>query len=166
MFPKLFLLFTLLPAAELFLLIRVGSVIGPLPTVLIIIFTGIFGAALARYEGLRVWTEANRNMQRGILPTNQMLDGLLVLVAGILLVTPGFITDISGILLLLPPVRALVRNYLKLRFAEKIKISASGAGFPGGREYRRSGTDFDPDRHQSPGSHKPDIVIPPANKDE
>jgi len=166
MFPKLFLLFTLLPAAELFLLIRVGSIIGPLATVLIIIFTGIFGASLARHEGLRVWQDANRSLQQGILPTDQMLDGLLILAAGLLLVTPGFITDISGFLLLLPPARALLRKYLKARFSEKIKVSAFGTEFSGGREQRHSGTEFDPERHEPPKRKRPDIVVTPADKDE
>ena len=116
MFPILIFLFTILPALELYLLIKVGSVIGALNTILIIIFTGILGAFLARLQGFLVIRKIQENLNQGILPSSELLDGALILVGGVLLLTPGFITDIFGFLLLLPPTRVLIKFFLKKQF--------------------------------------------------
>ena len=116
MFLKLFLAFTLIPAAEIYLLIEIGSVIGALNTLLIIIFTGMAGAYLARLEGMRTFLKIQSSLQQGSMPAEEMIDALIILVAGIVLLTPGFLTDITGLLLLIPQVRFFVKRWLRKKF--------------------------------------------------
>ena len=112
MFLRLVLLFTLLPIVELYLLIRIGTVIGAPSTILVVLGTGIFGAWLARQEGLRALQRVQAELNAGRLPADALVDGLLILVAGIVMLTPGFITDAAGFFLLIPPTRALTRRWL------------------------------------------------------
>lgn len=123
MFGRLFLLFTLVPALELYLLVKLGGVIGTERTIAIIIITGILGAYLARREGTRVWIEVQKKLSQGIMPGDELIGALLILVAGALLVTPGFLTDIAGFSLLIPPVRRIVVEELKRRFAGRITMA-------------------------------------------
>ena len=116
MFGRLFLLFTLVPLVELFLLIKLGTVIGAWPTVMIVIGTGVVGAYLARQQGFRVWMRIQREMQMGHFPADELLDGLLVFGAGVLLITPGVLTDLLGIFTLIPVTREIVRTWIKRRF--------------------------------------------------
>ncbi|MFC1646490.1 FxsA family protein [Candidatus Omnitrophota bacterium] len=113
MFFYLVLLFTVVPIFELYLLIRVGQYLGPFTTVMIVVFTGIFGAFLARLEGLRVLYSVQRDMQEGKMPTSQLLDGLLILVGAVLLITPGLLTDAIGFILVIPNTRVFVKVWLK-----------------------------------------------------
>ena len=107
MLLKLMLLLTLVPIAELYLLVRLTPCWGGFGvTVAVIILTGVLGAALARMEGLRVLTNARREFAAGRLPADSLLDGVLILIAAALLVTPGVMTDIAGLLLLAPVSRA------------------------------------------------------------
>jgi UPF0716 protein FxsA len=105
----LILLFTLIPALDLYVLIEVGRVIGAGNTIFLIILTGVLGATLARLQGFLVIQEIQRNLDQGIMPTAQMLNGLMIFCGGVLLIIPGFITDIMGLLLLLPFVRTIIR---------------------------------------------------------
>ena len=107
MFPILFLLFTIVPVLELYLLITVGSKIGVFPTIAIVILTGIWGAGLARMQGFRVLTEIQNQLANGNLPTQELVHGAMVLTGGLLLLTPGFLTDIMGFLLLIPITRSI-----------------------------------------------------------
>ncbi|HBO96955.1 MAG TPA: membrane protein FxsA [Candidatus Omnitrophica bacterium] len=116
----LILLFTILPALELALLIKVGSHIGALNTILIVIGIGVVGAALARYEGFRVLMKVQDSLQRGIMPDAEILDGFMVLAGGIALLTPGFITDVLGLFLLFPVTRAGVKWVLRRKFQSMI----------------------------------------------
>jgi UPF0716 protein FxsA len=113
LFFRLFLLFTLVPAIELYLIIRVGSVIGALNTILIIIFTGILGAYYAREQGFKVISNIQAKMQMGTLPGDDLVNGAMLLVGGALLVTPGFITDFFGFSLIFPPTREAMKVALK-----------------------------------------------------
>lgn len=113
MFFYLILLFTILPALELAILIKVGSIFGVTWTILLIILTGVLGVSLAKIQGLTVLNKINSSLENGIMPTEEMLDGLLVFVGGILLLTPGFITDILGLLLLIPWSRSLTKLLVK-----------------------------------------------------
>jgi UPF0716 protein FxsA len=113
MFGRLLLLFTVVPLAELFILIQLGTAIGALPTIAIVIVTGIVGASLARREGFGIWRKIQGQMQEGMFPADVLLDGLLVLVAGALLVTPGIITDVVGFMALIPATRRLFKGLLK-----------------------------------------------------
>ncbi|MFQ5904587.1 MAG: FxsA family protein, partial [Candidatus Binatia bacterium] len=92
MLARLFLLFTIVPLIELYLLIKIGSYLGALNTVLLIVITGILGALLARLEGLRVLRQIVQNLSQGIVPAEELVDGVLIFIAGILLVTPGVLT--------------------------------------------------------------------------
>ena len=113
MFFYLLFLFTVVPLFELYLLIRVGLYLGAFNTIAIVIFTGIFGAFLAKMEGLRVLYSVQRDLQEGKMPTSQLLDGLLILIGAVLLITPGILTDIIGFILVIPSTRALFKVWLK-----------------------------------------------------
>ena len=99
----LFLLFTLVPALELWLLIQIGGIIGTVETILLIIFTGFIGAQLARSQGLRVLAELNQALSQGVSPAKKVAEGLLILGGGLLLITPGVCTDIVGFSVMVPP---------------------------------------------------------------
>lgn len=112
MFVRLFLLFTLIPLAELWLLLRFSKLTNPVVTILVVIATGIIGAGLARWQGWMVWQKIQEQSRRGETPTTALLDGLMILIAGALLITPGLLTDTFGFLLLVPPFRALLRRQM------------------------------------------------------
>ncbi len=119
MFLKLLVLFILVPIAELFLFLRIGVRIGLPATLAIILLTAVIGAALTKSQGARALASFRQAMAQGKLPHREALDGLLILLAGAVLLTPGFLTDTVGFLLLFPPLRAGIRarlgNYLKGR---------------------------------------------------
>jgi UPF0716 protein FxsA len=111
-FLRLLLLFTLVPLVELALLIQLGRVIGLAATIAIVLLTGVIGATLARWQGLVTLRRVQTEMAEGRVPTDALVDGLLILVAGAMLFTPGLITDTIGCLLLIPPTRTAVRRAL------------------------------------------------------
>jgi UPF0716 protein FxsA len=113
---KLFLAFTLIPVAEIYLIIKLGGFLGAFNTVAIIILTGFVGAALARMQGLETMLRVRQSMQQGLVPAEEMVDAMLILVAGIVLLTPGFITDLAGLLLLFPPTRLHIKRFLRRKF--------------------------------------------------
>jgi len=123
MFLRLLLLFTLVPLLELFLLVKLGTVIGIGATVLIVISTGVLGAWLARRQGLGVLRRLSEDINEGRIPANTLIDGLLILVAGAVLLTPGLITDALGFFLLVPQGRAVVRRIVAARFEKKTVVS-------------------------------------------
>lgn len=143
--PLLFLLFVATPIFELWLLFEVGSVIGAGWTIALVIATGVVGAWLARREGFKTLQEFMRISQRGLLPGQQIFDGLAIFAGGALLMTPGIATDLFGFLLLLPPTRAVVRRavmaWLRRRIAaaESIVMTAS---------------ELDPDRRWRPADDR------------
>lgn len=106
--PLLFLLFTALPFVELWLLLQIGQELGAPATLGLIVATGLLGTALARWQGTAALARLRADLAQGHAPTGALLDGALVLVGSVLLITPGVITDVVGLLLLVPPVRALV----------------------------------------------------------
>ncbi|QDT64638.1 FxsA family protein [Calycomorphotria hydatis] len=122
MFFYLLLLFTVVPLVEFSLLIWLGQHMGLLPTIGLVLFTGIVGAALAKREGLRTWARFHAEMAEGKMPANPMLDGMMILAASALLVTPGVLTDIVGFSLLIPPIRAVLRVWLKHHFMNRASI--------------------------------------------
>lgn len=113
LFRILLVLFLIVPAIELWGLITVGKVIGPLSTIALVILTGVVGAWLAKQQGLQVIRQVQFQLARGQMPTEALIDGALVLVGGLLLLSPGFFSDIIGILLLIPYTRLIVRHLLK-----------------------------------------------------
>ena len=115
---KLFLCFTLIPVAELYLLIKVGTIIGGFNTILLVIITGFAGAWLAKMEGIHTMLKVRMNLQQGIMPAEELLDAVIILVAGVVLITPGLITDIFGLLLLWPVSRNFFKRILRKKFDE------------------------------------------------
>ena len=113
---RLLLLFIAVPAVELILLIEIGQRIGTLATIWLIIVTGIVGASLARRQGISTLARLRRDLDGGRLPAEAIVDGVLILVAGAVLITPGVLTDLFGFLLLVPACRGLVKRSLKRRF--------------------------------------------------
>ena len=110
----LFLLFLLVPLVEIYFLIKVGSLIGAIPTIALVVFTALLGAMLLRFQGLVTLQRTRTTMARGELPALEMLEGVLLVFAGALLLTPGFVTDAFGFALLVPPLRqALIHWFIK-----------------------------------------------------
>lgn len=118
---KLFLLFTVVPFVELYLLILLGRVFGAFPTIVLVLTTGFLGAYLARSEGLRVVRKWQAALAEGRVPEEGVLGGLLVLVGGVLLITPGILTDVAGLLLLAPSTRMVVADLMRRRIERKIR---------------------------------------------
>ncbi len=125
MFLRLLLLFTVVPLIELYLLVELGTVIGIGPTVLLVVTTGVLGAWLARWQGLGVLTRVSEDLAQGRLPTDALIDGLLILIAGAVLLTPGLITDALGFFLLVPQGRAAVRKAIARRLAARVGVGDS-----------------------------------------
>lgn len=121
MFSWLLTAFIVIPLAELWLLVKLGGYFGVVPTLLLVVVTGIAGAWLARTQGLLVLMTVQRDLAEGRMPTPALIDGAMILVAGVLLITPGLITDTAGFLLLVPPVRALVRGWLRRKLEKKLR---------------------------------------------
>jgi UPF0716 protein FxsA len=114
---KLALLFIAVPLIELVILVKLGSLMGLVPTIGLVIVTGLAGASLARSQGLRVLFQIREEMAAGRMPVDRMLDGLLILVAGALLLTPGLLTDLAGLAMLVPGPRGLVKRFVGRRIA-------------------------------------------------
>ena len=110
--PILVVLFIVIPLIELFVILQVGGWIGALPTIGLVLLTGFLGAALANSQGRAVWRRFNEVLAAGRMPGREIFDGAMVIFGGALLLTPGFLTDIVGILFLLPPSRALFRRLM------------------------------------------------------
>jgi UPF0716 protein FxsA len=133
--PLLFLLFTVVPVLELWLLIRIGGEIGALPTIALLLVTGLAGAWLAKREGRRVLQGWRRAVAEGRMPEEGILSGALVLAGGVLLVSPGVLTDVLGLALLFPPTRRLaaraLRRSVERRMARgSIRVFRTGGGSP------------------------------------
>ncbi|NVL91489.1 MAG: membrane protein FxsA [Desulfobacterales bacterium] len=129
MLLKLFLAFTLVPFVEIYILIKIGSYIGAFNTVVVIILTGLLGALLARYQGLQTVLRVRESLQRGEIPGSEMLDALLILLAGIVLLTPGFLTDAAGIMLLVPRTRSLCKQWIRRKFTQWINQGRANISF-------------------------------------
>lgn len=133
-------LFIGLPVLEIWLLLEAGGEIGLLPTVGLCVATAIIGTWLTRSQGRQLLAQAQHRLSRGELPAREVVDGLLIAVAGVLLVTPGFVTDSLGLLLLLPPTRALVRVWAMATLGRRLVASGGpSAHFGGGGPDLRGG---------------------------
>lgn len=116
MLIRLILLFTVLPLIELYLLIQIGKYLGAIPTIMIVLITGVIGGLLARSQGVGVHRKIMVDLQDGIIPTDSLIDGLFILIAGALLITPGMITDVLGFSLMIPGFRGWLKRKLKEYF--------------------------------------------------
>ncbi|MDH3558165.1 MAG: FxsA family protein [Deltaproteobacteria bacterium] len=128
MFFKLFLAFTLVPFIEIYLLIKIGGQVGAFNTILIVILTGLLGASLARLEGIKTMTKVRDSLNRGDLPAEEMLDAMLIFVAGVVLLTPGFLTDLTGLALLVPKLRYWFKRWLRKKFDEWLEKTNGRGG--------------------------------------
>lgn len=122
MFAALALVFLVVPFVELFLLIQVGHAIGALPTIAVLVAVSVVGAWLVKREGLNVLRRAQEQVRRGQVPGAELVDGVLVLFAGALLISPGFFTDLLGIALMIPPVRAVFRSMASRALARRAAV--------------------------------------------
>ncbi|MCL7971809.1 MAG: FxsA family protein [marine benthic group bacterium] len=125
---RLILLFTLVPLLELSLLLRIGAWLGTWPTVWLVIVTGVIGAWLARREGVRTWQRVRAEAAAGRVPGEGLLHALLVFLAGVVLVTPGVLTDAAGLLLLFRPTREIVARRIRKRLAGQVEMRTVGLG--------------------------------------
>ena len=119
MLLRLFLFFTVIPLVELYLLIRLGTYLGVLDTLAVVIATGIVGGLLARSQGLAVLNRIRMELSEGRIPAESLFDGVMILVAGILLITPGLLTDGLGLCLLIPWTRQVLKLWLQQRVQEQ-----------------------------------------------
>ena len=126
--PLLVVLFIVVPIVELAVILQVGSLIGFWPTVGLLIADSILGSVLMRSQGRAAWRNFNAALGSGRPPAREVLDGVLVIFGGALLLTPGFVTDIAGLLFLLPPTRAVVRRVLARHAQSRIVTGLAGAG--------------------------------------
>jgi UPF0716 protein FxsA len=122
----LVLIFILVPIAELYVIIKVGGAIGVLPTLALLLADALLGSMLLRHQGRAAWIRFNRALAEGRLPHKEVFDGVLVVIGGTLLLTPGFLTDILGLILLIPPTRALVRG-MSARWVRRRMAMGGGA---------------------------------------
>lgn len=126
MFLRLLTLFIVLPIVELAILIQVGQAIGLWPTLGIVVATGFLGATLARRQGLMAWLAIQSELRQGQVPAGALVDGLLILIGGIVLLTPGILTDIFGFALLLPATRNRLKRTFRRRFERAVARGDAG----------------------------------------
>jgi UPF0716 protein FxsA len=133
----LIVLFIVVPIAELYVIIQVGEAIGVWPTLALLLADALLGSFLLKHQGRGAWRRFNEALAQRRFPGKEVVDGLLIVVGGTLLLAPGFITDIFGLILLVPPTRAIVRNVLK-RFTIG-RFTVVGMGMPGAGPMRGPG---------------------------
>ena len=127
---KLLFLFTVIPPIELYLLLQIGAVIGGGETILLVVLTGILGARMAHREGLSVIRQIQEDAVNGVPPADKLVEGLMVLVGGVLLVTPGVMTDIFGLSLIFPLSRRLMANRAKALLKNRMHFEGVHIGAP------------------------------------
>jgi UPF0716 protein FxsA len=116
-------LFIVVPLAELYVILKVGDAIGALWTILLLAADSVLGSMLLRAQGRSVWRRFNETMSAGRVPHRELIDGVLVVFGGAFLITPGFLTDIVGLLLLLPPTRSVIRRVVARRLGRRVVVS-------------------------------------------
>jgi UPF0716 protein FxsA len=118
----LLVLFIVVPIAELYVIFQVGDAIGVLPTVALLAADSVLGSVLLRNQGRSVWRQFNQALTEGRMPHREVLDGVAVIFGGAFLITPGFLTDVFGLLLLLPPTRAAIRRFAARRIGRRFSM--------------------------------------------
>jgi UPF0716 protein FxsA len=170
----LVLVFIVVPIAELYVIIQVGGLIGVGPTLLLLLLDAVLGSWLLKHEGRGAWRRFNQALAERRLPAKEVADGFLIILGGALLIAPGFITDVFGILFLLPPTRAVARRILRRWTVGRVAV----VGFPGGGATMGWGTgpgmrgrggepkrsyDYDVDAEEVPQDADVDRRLPPAD---
>jgi UPF0716 protein FxsA len=138
-------IFIVVPLAELYVILKVGDAIGAVPTILLLAADSVIGSLLLRAQGRVVWRRFNEALAVGRMPHREVMDGVLVIFGGAFLITPGFLTDIVGIVLLIPPTRTIVRRIVVRRLGRRATIHVS-RGRPGDVEGTASEYDAPPGR--------------------
>lgn len=174
--PLLLLLaFLLVPIAELYVIIQIGQAIGVVPTLALLVLGALLGAALARSQGRAAWQRFNRALAAGRVPARETFDGAMIILGGALLLTPGFITDVFGIALLLPPTRALLRRGVGRLARRRVAFTWRVSGFPApgtgpdgagerrGRPFGARGYDYEGTAHEVTD---PPGELPPSHRDD
>jgi UPF0716 protein FxsA len=151
MLLPLFVLFIVVPIAELYVIIQVGQAIGALPTIALLVADSILGSLLMRSQGRAAWRRFNMALAEGRVPGREVADGALVIFGGALLLTPGFITDVFGIIFLLPPTRVVVRRFLVRALAGRVAGGVLGAAH-GATRRRPPPSDRRPDDYDVEGT--------------
>jgi UPF0716 protein FxsA len=123
--------FIVMPILEIYVIIQVGQVIGAWWTILLLIADSVFGSWLVKHEGRRAWLALTTAIQSGRMPARELADGALILVGGTLMISPGFVTDVFGIVLILPFTRPLARRLLTRVVARRLTVLPYGAPHPG-----------------------------------
>ena len=137
----LLVVFIVLPLAELYVILRIGDEIGWQWTILLLAADSILGSLLLRAQGRSVWRRFNRELERGRMPHREVIDGVLVIFGGAFLITPGFITDVIGLILLIPPTRAVVRRVVVGRLGRRV---AAPRPQPQDFDVEGTATDYEP----------------------
>lgn len=119
----------MIPLIEILILIGIGSRIGALNTILLVIAMALFGAGLARYQGLSTLMRIRQSLYEGRIPADELLDGLIIFLAGVLLITPGLLSDLTGILLLIPFTRKRFKKWMKRKMQEWISRGRGPVNF-------------------------------------
>jgi UPF0716 protein FxsA len=168
--PVLFLLFLIVPLVELWAILQVGAAIGGAWTIAILVADSVLGAVIVRREGAKAWRSLREALQAGRWPGDEVAQGALVVAGGALLVTPGFVTDVVGLLAVLPPSRAVLSQLLRTRFAGAVLASGRASGRAGRRPPTgpadRSGTPPRPGPTDRSGPEVLDVEVVSVERDE
>jgi len=149
------LLFIIVPLVELYFIIVIGGAIGAFWTVLLVIITAVIGVNLLRVQGMSTLTRAQRNMEQGQIPAMEMMEGIALAVAGVLLITPGFITDSIGFLCLIPASRQAIIRYIMAKSAVHTSVGAQSTSWQS-KQYHQ--------QQQKPGSESPETKQPKVGR--
>jgi UPF0716 protein FxsA len=165
----LILIFIALPIAELYVIIRVGEAIGFIPTLILLVLDAVLGSMLWRHQGRAAWVRFNRALAENRLPHKEVFDGVLIIFGGALLITPGFLSDILGLILLIPPTRAIVRAFAARSVRRRIAFGDGATMWTFGGRARRPPSERTEPRRPEPEpdrGHIPDDFFsweePPA----
>jgi len=159
----LLILFIVVPIVELYVIIKIGGLIGVLPTIALLLVDGFLGALLLRQQGRDAWRRFNEALAERRFPGREVADGVMIAVGGTLLLTPGFVTDAFGLILLIPPSRAVIRRLMRAYVGRRFvlvdvgrRAAGYGRGAPSERPYDIDGTaEETPPDEQSPPRQLP-----------
>lgn len=178
--PFLIVLFIVVPIAELYVIIKVGELIGVLPTLILLLADALLGSLLLKHQGRGAWRRFNEALAARRFPGKEVADGVLIVIGGTLLLTPGFITDIAGLFLLIPPTRALARRLLRRFTLGRFSVVTVGDGRgpfgppgggggpfgpPGGEPRPSRDYDFDATAEEVPPDGQQDPRLPRTGQD-